>query len=190
MRGAALTRARAAPYSPLRDRRQAFRPTAKARPMNAPVTPPAKAQKLIKGATGDWEVIVGMEIHAQVTSRGEAVLGRLDRLRGRAERPRLPRRRRHARHAAGHQRGMRAPGGPHRPRPEGRDQPALGLRPQELLLPRPAAGLPDQPVQEPDRRRGRGHGRRAATARPSPSASSACTSSRTPASRCTTSIRP
>src|SRR6202046_5153835 len=25
--------------------------------------------KLIKGATGDWEVIVGLEVHAQVTSR-------------------------------------------------------------------------------------------------------------------------
>ena len=37
---------------------------------------------------------------------------------------------------------------------------ALGLRPEELLLSRPAAGLSDQPVQEPDRRRGRGHRRR------------------------------
>ena len=25
--------------------------------------------KLLKGATGDWEIVVGMEIHAQVTSR-------------------------------------------------------------------------------------------------------------------------
>ena len=25
--------------------------------------------KLIKGATGDWEVVIGMEVHAQVTSR-------------------------------------------------------------------------------------------------------------------------
>ena len=43
--------------------------------MNAPVEP----KKLIKGATGDWEVVIGMEIHAQVTSQLEAVLRRLDR---------------------------------------------------------------------------------------------------------------
>ena len=29
----------------------------------------SEASKLIKGATGDWEVIVGLEVHAQVTSR-------------------------------------------------------------------------------------------------------------------------
>jgi aspartyl-tRNA(Asn)/glutamyl-tRNA(Gln) amidotransferase subunit B len=39
--------------------------------MNAPVNP----KKLIKGATGDWEVIVGMEIHAQVTSRAKLFSG-------------------------------------------------------------------------------------------------------------------
>src|SRR5260221_8335260 len=27
--------------------------------------------KVIKGATGDWEVIVGLEVHAQVTSRSK-----------------------------------------------------------------------------------------------------------------------
>ena len=32
---------------------------------------------------------------------------------------------------------------------------ALGVRAQELLLPRPAEGLPDQPVRAADRRRGR-----------------------------------
>jgi aspartyl-tRNA(Asn)/glutamyl-tRNA(Gln) amidotransferase subunit B len=35
---------------------------------------PAKS-KLIKGATGDWEVIVGMEIHAQVTSQSKLFSG-------------------------------------------------------------------------------------------------------------------
>jgi aspartyl-tRNA(Asn)/glutamyl-tRNA(Gln) amidotransferase subunit B len=39
--------------------------------MNAPVNP----KKLIKGATGDWEVIVGMEIHAQVTSEAKLFSG-------------------------------------------------------------------------------------------------------------------
>lgn len=42
-----------------------------ARLMNAPVNP----KKLIKGATGDWEVIIGMEIHAQVTSQAKLFSG-------------------------------------------------------------------------------------------------------------------
>ena len=39
------------------------------------------------------------------------------------------------------------------------DQPVVPLRPQELLLRRPAAGLPDQPVRAPGRGRGRGRDR-------------------------------
>jgi aspartyl-tRNA(Asn)/glutamyl-tRNA(Gln) amidotransferase subunit B len=39
--------------------------------MNAPVNP----KKLVKGATGDWEIIVGMEIHAQVTSQAKLFSG-------------------------------------------------------------------------------------------------------------------
>src|SRR3954470_13135862 len=39
--------------------------------MTAPVDP----KKLIKGATGDWEVIVGMEVHAQVTSEAKLFSG-------------------------------------------------------------------------------------------------------------------
>src|SRR3979409_1258477 len=39
--------------------------------MNAP----AKVSKLIKGATGDWEVVIGMEIHAQVTSQAKLFSG-------------------------------------------------------------------------------------------------------------------
>ena len=31
--------------------------------------------KLIKGATGDWEVIIGLEVHAQVTSRSKLFSG-------------------------------------------------------------------------------------------------------------------
>src|SRR5215216_154562 len=34
-----------------------------------------RPSKLIKGATGDWEVIVGMEVHAQVTSRAKLFSG-------------------------------------------------------------------------------------------------------------------
>ena len=32
-------------------------------------------QKLIKGATGDWEVVIGMEVHAQVTSKSKLFSG-------------------------------------------------------------------------------------------------------------------
>src|SRR5437016_2486602 len=31
--------------------------------------------KLVKGATGDWEVVIGMEVHAQVTSRSKLCSG-------------------------------------------------------------------------------------------------------------------
>ncbi len=34
-----------------------------------------KTNKLIKGATGDWEVVVGLEVHAQVTSRSKLFSG-------------------------------------------------------------------------------------------------------------------
>ena len=39
--------------------------------MNAPVNP----RKLISGAIGDWEVIIGLEIHAQVTSQAKLFSG-------------------------------------------------------------------------------------------------------------------
>ena len=39
--------------------------------MNASVKP----GKLIKGQTGDWEVVIGMEIHAQVTSNSKLFSG-------------------------------------------------------------------------------------------------------------------
>src|ERR1700675_4897146 len=39
--------------------------------MNLPVKP----SKLIKGATGDWEVVIGLEVHAQVSSRAKLFSG-------------------------------------------------------------------------------------------------------------------
>jgi aspartyl-tRNA(Asn)/glutamyl-tRNA(Gln) amidotransferase subunit B len=36
---------------------------------------PAKKSKLIQGATGDWEVVIGMEVHAQVTSQAKLFSG-------------------------------------------------------------------------------------------------------------------
>src|ERR1700676_1339499 len=39
--------------------------------MNAP----AKKSKLLKGATGDWEVVIGLEVHGQVTSQSKLFSG-------------------------------------------------------------------------------------------------------------------
>jgi aspartyl-tRNA(Asn)/glutamyl-tRNA(Gln) amidotransferase subunit B len=36
---------------------------------------PAKKSKLVKGATGDWEVVIGLEVHAQVTSQSKLFSG-------------------------------------------------------------------------------------------------------------------
>src|SRR6516165_4633831 len=36
---------------------------------------PLMKSKLVKGATGDWEVVIGMEVHAQVTSRSKLFSG-------------------------------------------------------------------------------------------------------------------
>jgi aspartyl-tRNA(Asn)/glutamyl-tRNA(Gln) amidotransferase subunit B len=36
---------------------------------------PADPKKLLKGATGDWEVVIGLEIHAQVTSNAKLFSG-------------------------------------------------------------------------------------------------------------------
>src|SRR6202161_241203 len=36
---------------------------------------PAQKSKLIKGSTGDWEVVIGMEVHAQVTSNAKLFSG-------------------------------------------------------------------------------------------------------------------
>ena len=35
----------------------------------------SNSKKLIKGATGDWEVVIGMEVHAQVTSKAKLFSG-------------------------------------------------------------------------------------------------------------------
>jgi aspartyl-tRNA(Asn)/glutamyl-tRNA(Gln) amidotransferase subunit B len=36
---------------------------------------PARKSKLIRGATGDWEVVIGLEVHAQVTSQSKLFSG-------------------------------------------------------------------------------------------------------------------
>src|SRR6266700_6087543 len=39
------------------------------------MTLPVKTSKLIKGSTGDWEVVIGVEVHAQVTSNSKLFSG-------------------------------------------------------------------------------------------------------------------
>src|SRR5579864_3578187 len=36
---------------------------------------PANKSKLLKGATGDWEIVIGMEVHAQVASQAKLFSG-------------------------------------------------------------------------------------------------------------------
>src|SRR4051812_26796829 len=43
--------------------------------MNAPVEIPANPKKLIRGAVDDWEVVIGLEVHAQVTSEAKLFSG-------------------------------------------------------------------------------------------------------------------
>ena len=35
----------------------------------------SKPSKLIKGSTGEWEVVIGMEVHAQVSSKSKLFSG-------------------------------------------------------------------------------------------------------------------
>ena len=44
---------------------------------------------LIKGQTGEWEVVIGLEVHAQATSQSKLVLGRRHRLRRGTQQPGL-----------------------------------------------------------------------------------------------------
>ncbi len=123
----------------------------------------AKKSKLIPGAKGDWEVVIGMEVHAHVTSKAKLFSGASTEFGGEPNSPRLAGGRRDAGDAAGDQRLLRRAGGAHGARAESADQQEIRVRPEELFLSRPAAGLPDQPVQEPGGGRGpraRRHARR------------------------------
>src|SRR6202165_5724660 len=46
-----------------------------ARRLGKPMNAQRKKSKLIKGATGEWEVVVGMEVHAQVSSTSKLFSG-------------------------------------------------------------------------------------------------------------------
>src|SRR5262245_24376229 len=45
------------------------------RPGKALMDAPPMKSRLIKGATGEWEVVIGLEVHAQVTSRSMLFAG-------------------------------------------------------------------------------------------------------------------
>ena len=53
--------------------------------------------KIIAGATGDWEMVIGLEVHAQVTSNAKLFSGASTDLRRRAQHQRQPGRRGDAR---------------------------------------------------------------------------------------------
>ena len=106
----------------------------------------AKNGKLIHGATGDWEMVIGLEVHAQVTSNSKLFSGASTEFGGdpnthvslvdAAMPGMLPVINEECvRQAVRTGLGLKA-----------QDQSALGVRPQELLLSRFAAGLSDQPV--------------------------------------------
>ena len=117
--------------------------------------------------------------------RGQAVLGRVHRVRRRAEHPRLADRRRHARHAAIGQPPLHRAGGADRPRAARKDQPVLGVRAQELLLSRSAERLSDLAVRRAPGRPRQARDRPARRHARRTSASPACTSRWTPARACT-----
>ena len=135
-----------------------------------------------------YKVLVGMEIHVQLATETKMFTARRQRRDELRRRAQLAGRRssaRAARHAAGDEQEGGRVFDHGRPGAGLQDRAAHQVGPQELLLPRPAQELPDQPVRPAavlrrhvrDRRRGR-HARRR-------SASAGRTWKRTPASCCT-----
>ena len=96
-----------------------------------------------------YEAVIGIEVHCQLRTASKMFCGCSTDLRRRAaEQPHLPGLPRPAGRAAGHQPARRRARAGDRRWPSGRRVPAVDpLGPQELLLPGPAQGLPDQPVR-------------------------------------------
>ena len=111
-------------------------------------------------------------------------------VRGRAQHADLPDLPRAARLDAGRQRQGGGVGDPDRARAELRDRGVVPVRAEELLLPGHAEELPDQPVRRTDRLRRLTWRSERRQPRRSASRSSARTWRRTPASRCTSAVRP
>ena len=142
----------------------------------------------LQGETGTWEIVCGLEVHAQVTSQAKLFSGASTEFGAEPNSQVSFVDAGFPGHAAGDQPGMRGTGGPHRAWAGRADQPGQPVRPQELFLRRPAAGLPDQPARI-IRSSAPGTWRSRWTAPRGESASPGCTWSRTPASPCTTRTR-
>ena len=99
-----------------------------------------------------FDPVLGLEVHVELSTEQQDVLRLPDRLRRGAEHPGLPRVPGTARVAAGGQpHGCRV-GDADRPGAELHDRAVGPVRAEELLLPRHAQELPDQPVRRADRR--------------------------------------
>ena len=83
----------------------------------------------IRGETGEWEVVIGLEVHAQVTSRSKLFSGASATYGGGTEHPCEPGGCRDARHVARDQRRVRRAGGAHRSRAWLRNPPLEPVRP-------------------------------------------------------------
>ena len=99
-----------------------------------------------------WEIVIGLETHAQLSTRVEDLLGRVDGVRRGAEHAGSRGRHRAARRAAGAEQGAVERAIRFGLAVGGTINAAHRLRAQELLLSRPSEGLPDQPVRDPGRR--------------------------------------
>ncbi len=133
----------------------------------------------------DWEVVIGLEIHAQLATKSKifsgsaTAYGAPPNTQANLVDSGLSRR------AAGAERGSRAHGGQIRPEHRRGGGATLGVRAQELLLSRSAERLSDQPVRAAGGQAGqaRGHARR--RRREDHRHHRARTSRKMPASRCT-----
>ncbi len=123
-----------------------------------------------------YEPVIGLEIHCQLNTRTKMFCGCALSFGDEPNTHTCPVCLGHPGSAAGDERGGGAVRADDRPGARLRDRPALDLPPQELLLSRPAQGLPDQPVR---------HSACAARAGSARCASTACTWRRTRPSSCT-----
>ena len=131
--------------------------------MSARTSPAARARRQCRPAGDAWEAVIGLEIHVQLSTRTKMFCGCEADLRRPAEHPRLPDLPGPSGRAAGDQREGRRVRHAHRAGAQLPHRAAHHLPPQELLLSRPAQGLPDlavRPAAGHRRASGRGDGGR------------------------------